>query len=174
MQAGFGYGFFAFGAYFPTLVAMAPNNVSLLPVAAAHCGYNQPTGQWTDHFVDCLRNHPLMNQPGAHSIYGYDYDVMGIALGRAYNMTPEALMQTKIFDPLGMTSAFIGALVRESCHPCILLPGLIPHPPLEEPLQVSCSVYSCWPPISAWHSKSSLSPPGVEPDRHPATLEVIV
>ena len=90
--------------------------------------------QWTDHFVDCLRNHPLLNQPGAHSIYGYDYDVMGIALGRAYNMTPGALMQTKIFDPLGMTSAFIGALVRESCHPCILLPGLIPHSPLEEPL----------------------------------------
>ena len=45
--------------------------------------------------------------PGARSIYGYDYDVLGMVLGRAYNMTPEALMREKLWDPIGMDSAML-------------------------------------------------------------------
>ena len=51
-----------------------------------------------------------MIQPGAGSFYGYDYDVLGLVLGRAYSMNPAELMKQKIWDPLGMESAFMSYL----------------------------------------------------------------
>ena len=31
----------------------------------------------------------MLAQPGTKALYGYDYDVLGMVLGRAYEMTPE-------------------------------------------------------------------------------------
>jgi CubicO group peptidase (beta-lactamase class C family) len=50
---------------------------------------------------------PQLAQPGEASLYAYDYDVMGMVLGRAYGMTPEALMKEKLWTPLGMDSALM-------------------------------------------------------------------
>ena len=52
----------------------------------------------------------MMNQPGAGPYYGNDYEILGLVLGRAYNMNPAALMKQKIWDPLGMQSAFMSYL----------------------------------------------------------------
>ena len=52
----------------------------------------------------------MMNQPGAGPYYGNDYEILGLVLGRAYNMNPAALMKQKIWDPLGMESAFMSYL----------------------------------------------------------------
>ena len=60
--------------------------------------------------MPCRLRLPLMNQPGAGPYYGYDYDVLGLVLGRAYSMNPAELMKQKIWDPLGMESAFMSYL----------------------------------------------------------------
>ena len=52
------------------------------------------------YFLECRRKIPLLSQPGKASLYAFDYDVLGLALGRAYNMTPDELMRVKIWEPV--------------------------------------------------------------------------
>ena len=61
-------------------------------------------------WLECRKQIPLVSQPGQRSYYGYDYDVIGLALSRAYKMNAEELMRTKIWSKLGMDSAFMSWL----------------------------------------------------------------
>ena len=63
-----------------------------------------------DDWLLCRKQYPLLSKPGGRSYYGYDYDVIGLALSRAYGKDAATLMKEKIFDKLGMSSAFMSWL----------------------------------------------------------------
>ena len=112
MQGGFSYGFYATGpgadaasqppgdALFPALLDDTCDAITTISGSLIT----------PERFLSCRTKLPQLFQPGTCSMYAYDYDVLGLALSRAYGMNAADLMKAKIWDPLGMDSAFMSYL----------------------------------------------------------------
>ena len=114
MKCGFSYAYFGMGSL--RTAASVPPMDGLLPdlssdkcagaLTTANGGKLVRLAAW----LACRKKYPLLSQPGGRSYYGYDYDVIGLALSRAYGKDAATLMKEKIFDKLGMSSAFMSWL----------------------------------------------------------------
>eukprot|EP01065_Artemidia_motanka_P023636 TRINITY_DN282_c0_g1_i5.p1 TRINITY_DN282_c0_g1~~TRINITY_DN282_c0_g1_i5.p1 ORF type:complete len:725 (+),score=227.83 TRINITY_DN282_c0_g1_i5:750-2924(+) len=118
MKCGFSQGYWGMGTMAAT--AGVPPADGVLPQLAGDdaCGgllYDKSgkvvrVADW----LACRVKHPLLTQPGGRALYGQDYEVLGLVLAKAYEKKngawkdPAALMKEKLWDPLGMTSAFMG------------------------------------------------------------------
>jgi CubicO group peptidase (beta-lactamase class C family) len=78
------------------------------PIARAAAGLNLPTGfalqgAGPDDWLARLGALPLVFEPGERMNYGYTTDVLGFLIARAADTTLERLLETRLFEPLGMT-----------------------------------------------------------------------
>jgi len=55
-----------------------------------------------EQWCNCLAEIPLHSQPGTTWLYGYSHDVIGRVLEVVTGMRLDALMETRVFKPLGM------------------------------------------------------------------------
>ena len=116
MSAGFTYGLFVEGADTRSFFTYPDSMISekLLP-NSTECGFGGialDEDGWTapETVIKCRSEQMSQHtQPGENSFYGYDYDILGMVLGRAYDMDPETLMREKLWTPLKMTSAMFQA-----------------------------------------------------------------
>jgi CubicO group peptidase (beta-lactamase class C family) len=61
-----------------------------------------PVAYDADGWIAALGTLPLMYQPGERWLYNTSGQVLGVLLARASGQTLEAVLRTRIFDPLGM------------------------------------------------------------------------
>ena len=114
MKCGFSYSYWGMGTL-RDAASITPVDGLLPDLAADKCAGAMTTARdgklvRADEWVRCRAKYPLIAQPGTRPFYGYDYDVIGIALARAYKMDAEMLMKEKIWSKLGMESAFMSWL----------------------------------------------------------------
>ena len=113
MKGGFGYPIFSMTG----TVAAGPTSVQQLIIkpqdgcTGSTDFIGTPGNNYTmataEDFIRCRAKGPQYAQPGDFAYYGMDYDVLGHCLGKAYGMDPETLMKTKLWEPLGMSSAMM-------------------------------------------------------------------
>ena len=114
MKCGFSYSHWGMGTH-RELASVPPTDTLLQALSSDKCAGAMTTSRdgklvRAADWVECRKKHPLVAQPGSRPFYGADYDVIGLALSRAYKKNPEALMKEKIFDKLEMGSAFMSWL----------------------------------------------------------------
>ena len=114
MKCGFSYSQWGMGTHRAT-TTISPTDTLLQALSSDKCAGSMTTSRdgklvRAADWVECRKKHPLVAQPGSRPFYGADYDVIGLALSRAYKKNPEALMKEKIFDKLEMGSAFMSWL----------------------------------------------------------------
>ncbi len=103
--AGLGYGIVQNGPIARTYEAqgLIPGQVSRLPIPGLDRG--TPVGS-LEAFADGLAELPLVLQPGTRWSYSVSLDLMGRVIEVVEGKPFDAVLQDRLFDPLGMTSTW--------------------------------------------------------------------
>ena len=103
--AGLGYSIVTKGPLLQTYLdnGILPGVVSRQPIPGFEGGAEVPS---LDEFARRVGGLPLIAEPGTKWSYSIGLDVMGRVIEVASGMSFDAFLQTRIFDPLDMTSTF--------------------------------------------------------------------